>query len=197
MMALTPGTPTVPWARCAAAAAAGEVAPGWGRAEPAERSAVSATMTEATPGSALTTASARLRTGSQAFTTAASTVMEKNTLPSETTMSDRAPVLGKASPSGLATRSRLARTSLFVSAIRLSMTAAGQTPRGRNVYTQIGTGAARSTERTGVWRFPNADHLKRSAEAGSALILEFPLGTGDYQSKTSTTSSPQLRPALL
>src|ERR1700720_3292826 len=140
MMAPTPGTPTVPWARCAAAAAAGEVAPGCGRAEPAERSAVSATMTEATPGNALTTASARLRTGSQAFTTAPSTVMEKNTFPSETTMSDRAPVLGKARPSGLATRSRLARTSLLVNAIKASMTTAGQTPRGRNFYTQIGTG---------------------------------------------------------
>src|SRR5215813_444162 len=61
MMAPTPGTPTVPWARCAAAAAAGEVAPGRGR--PAARSAVNATITEPTPGSALTAASARLRTG--------------------------------------------------------------------------------------------------------------------------------------
>src|SRR5260370_6554964 len=34
MMASTPGTPTVPWARCAAAAAAGEVAPGAEAARP-------------------------------------------------------------------------------------------------------------------------------------------------------------------
>ena len=72
MMAPTPGTPMVPWARCAAAAAAGEVAPRLrprrrGAAARRTRSAVSATMTEATPGSALTAASARLRTGSQAF----------------------------------------------------------------------------------------------------------------------------------
>src|SRR5260370_40580050 len=129
MMASTPGTPTVPWARCADAAAAGEVAPGRGR--PAARSAVSATITEVTPGSALTAASARLRTGSHAFTTAASTVIEKKTLPSDTTMSDKALVLGKASPSGLATRSRLARTSLFVNAMRLSKPAA-ESPSGPN-----------------------------------------------------------------
>src|SRR5262249_16369328 len=109
-----------PWARCAAAAAAGDVAPGRGR--PAARSAVSATMTEATPGSALTAASARLRTGSHAFTAAASTVMEKKTLPSDTTMSDSAPVWGNASPSGLSTRSRLASTSLFVNAMKALQT---------------------------------------------------------------------------
>src|SRR6516164_76450 len=83
MIAPTPGTPTVPCARCAAAAAAGDVAPGCGRAPGvgplAVRSAVNATMTDATPGNALTAASARLRTGSQAFTTPASTVIEKNT----------------------------------------------------------------------------------------------------------------------
>src|SRR5450755_574539 len=43
MMAPTPGTATVPWARCAAAAAAGGVVPGCGRgvaSRPAERSSV-------------------------------------------------------------------------------------------------------------------------------------------------------------
>jgi hypothetical protein len=83
-----------------------------------------------TPGSALTAASARRRTGSQAGTAAASTVIEKNTLPSATTMSDSAPVLGSGSPDGLATAARLARTSLLVNAILLSMTAAGRTGPG-------------------------------------------------------------------
>src|SRR5258708_7478084 len=46
-------------------------------------------------------------------------------------MSDKALVLGKASPSGLATRSRLARTSLFVNAMRLSKPAA-ESPSGPN-----------------------------------------------------------------
>jgi len=95
------------------------------------RSAVSATITEVTPGMTLTAASARLRTGSQAWTTAAFTVMEKNTLPSATRISDRTPVFGSGSPSGLLTPSRLARTSLLVNAISHSTTAAGQTPRGQ------------------------------------------------------------------
>ena len=149
MMAPTPGIAVVPWVRCVAAAAAGDVGPGCGRAGAgadaalAVRSAVSATITEATPGRARTAASARLRTGSQAFTTAASTVMEKNTWPSETTISDRAPVFGNAIPSGLATRSRLARTSVLVTVIKLSMAAAGQTPRGRPGYTSDRNGRAK------------------------------------------------------
>ena len=80
---------------------------------------------------AFTADSARLRTGSQAWTTAAFTVMEKNTLPSATRMSDRTPVFGSGSPSGLLTPSRLARTSLLLNAILHSMTTAGQTPRGQ------------------------------------------------------------------
>ncbi len=73
-----------------------------------------------------------LRTGSQACTTAASTVIEKNTLPSVTMMSDS--VAGLAASDALRdcfTPSRLARTSLLVTAIAFSMAAAGQTPRGR------------------------------------------------------------------
>src|ERR1700676_403853 len=103
-------------------------------------------MTEGTPGIPLTPRSPRLRTGSQAWTTAAFTVMEKNTLPSATRMSDRTPVLGSGSPSGLLTPSRLARTSLLVNAILYSMTTEGQTPRGQISRYNIRTVADRSTE---------------------------------------------------
>src|SRR5436190_21709211 len=90
MMAPTPGRPgagvdcgvgrgRAPAAGCAGAAA---------RAPPGVRSPVSAIMADTTPGTARTAASAALRTASQAGTAAASTVIEKNTLPSVTTTSD-------------------------------------------------------------------------------------------------------------
>ena len=72
-------------------------------AAPPLRSAVSATIADCTPGIALTASSARFRTDSQACTTPASTVIEKNTLPSVATMSDSAPVFGSGVPSGAAT----------------------------------------------------------------------------------------------
>src|ERR1700676_1630955 len=103
-------------------------------------------MTEGTPGIPLTPRSPRLRTGSQAWTTAAFTVMEKNTLPSATRMSDRTPVLGSGSPSGLLTPSRLARTPLLVNAILCSVTTAGQTPRGQMTGYNIRTADERSTD---------------------------------------------------
>ena len=71
-----------------------------GGAAPPVRSAVSATIADGTPGIAFTASSARLRTGSQACTAPASTVIEKNTLPSLTTISDSVPVSGSAVPSG-------------------------------------------------------------------------------------------------
>ena len=99
MIASTPGTP---WRGLAARrrAAAGGAA-GAGRA-PADalRSAVRAIIADCTPGTARTACSARLRTGSQAFTAPASTLIEKNTLPSLTTTSESAPVLGSGVPSG-------------------------------------------------------------------------------------------------
>ncbi len=64
---------------------------------------MSATIADVTPGTARTAASAALRTGSHACTTAASTVIEKNTLPSDTMISDSLPVFGKGVPSGVAT----------------------------------------------------------------------------------------------
>src|SRR5579863_635168 len=53
-----------------------------GAPAPGARSAVSATMTDFTPGTVRIACSARSRTASQALTAAASTVIDKNTLPS-------------------------------------------------------------------------------------------------------------------
>jgi hypothetical protein len=60
-----------------------------------------------------------LRTGSQAFTAAASTVMEKKTLPSLTTISDKVPVCGKGRPSGAGILARLSRICSLLSAITI------------------------------------------------------------------------------
>ncbi len=89
-------------------AGAGRVAP------PPLRSAVNATMADCTPAIAFTTCSACFRTGSQACTAAASTLIEKNTLPSLATMSDSVPVLGNGVPSGPATWLSAASTSSLV-----------------------------------------------------------------------------------
>src|SRR5882672_2787726 len=86
---------------------------GAARAAPAARSPVSATIADTTPGMARTAASAALRTGSHACTTAASTVIEKNTLPSLTTTSESLPVAVNDAPSGLFTCASLASTSSF------------------------------------------------------------------------------------
>ena len=87
---------------------------GAARAAPAARSPVSATMADLTPGTARTAASAALRTGSQAGTTAASTVIEKNTLPSLTTTSESLPVPVSGAPSGLFTAASAASTCSLV-----------------------------------------------------------------------------------
>ena len=94
------------WAGCGPRAAA-----------PGLRSAVSATSADCTPGMARTAFSAASRTGSQAFTVAASTVSEKNTLPSLTTMSDSTRASGKVSPVGEATFARAARTCSLLTAM--------------------------------------------------------------------------------
>ena len=73
---------------------------------------------------ARTTASARLRTGSQCCTAAASTVIEKKTLPSLTTMSDTVPVSVNGDPSGLATLASATTTSSFDTAMTISLRAA-------------------------------------------------------------------------
>src|SRR6478736_4699501 len=72
-------------------------------AAPALRSAVSAIMATLTPGTARTAASACARTPSQARASAASTLIEKNTLPSVTEIADSTLALVKATPRGDAT----------------------------------------------------------------------------------------------
>src|SRR3979409_2771129 len=85
-----------------------------GAAEPALRSAVSAIMATVTPGMARTAASALARTLSQARASAASTLIEKNTLPSLAVMADSTSALVKATPRGDATLAKLSRTCCCV-----------------------------------------------------------------------------------
>ncbi len=77
-------------------------------------------MTDCTPGTARTAFSARSRTLSHCFTAAASTVMEKNTLPSVATMSESLPLCGSGTPSGPETEASLARTSSLSNAMPAS-----------------------------------------------------------------------------
>src|SRR5262245_60064776 len=133
MIASTPGTAGC----CPAGARPCGRAPGGGAADgraaggavggraPVERSPVSATIAETTPGTARTAASAALRTGSQAGTSAASTVIEKNTLPSVTITSDSLPVAGSGLPSGLLTAASAVRTVVLSTAVQISGSASG------------------------------------------------------------------------
>ena len=81
--------------------AARELADGDG--DPGLRSAVSAIIAAATPGIARTAASACARTSSHARASAASTLIEKNTLPSVTEIADSTLALVRATPRGDAT----------------------------------------------------------------------------------------------
>src|SRR6478735_5539908 len=92
----------------AAALGGGEVA------APALRSAVSAIMATLTPGMARTAVSACARTLSQARASAASTLIEKNTLPSLTVTGDSTLELVKATPRGELTLARASRTCCCV-----------------------------------------------------------------------------------
>src|SRR5581483_414413 len=85
-----------------------------GAAWPALRSAVSATIATSTPGMARTAASAAARTLSQARASAASTLMEKNTLPSLAVTGDSTLALVKATPRGEATLANASRTCCCV-----------------------------------------------------------------------------------
>src|SRR3984893_18506059 len=87
---------------------------GGGAAEPALRSAVSAIMAAVTPGMARTAASASARTPSHARASAASTLIEKNTLPSLTDIADNTLALVKATPRGDFTLARPSRTCCCV-----------------------------------------------------------------------------------
>src|SRR5882724_657260 len=87
---------------------------GGGAAEPGLRSAVSAIMATVTPGMARTAASAWARTLSQARASAASTLIEKNTLPSLTVIADSTLASVKAAPCGDATLARQSSTCCCV-----------------------------------------------------------------------------------
>src|ERR1700677_1850643 len=126
IMAATPGMP----ARAAGPGAAPAAPAPWrgggvedcgGRGAaaplPGARSAVSATITERTPGTPRTALSAFARTLSHALTFAASTVMEQNTLPSVTRMSESFPLCVSGVPSGVGTAASFASTSSLSDAI--------------------------------------------------------------------------------
>src|SRR5216683_2848706 len=83
-------------------------------AEPGLRSAVSAIMATVTPGIARTAASAPARTLSQARASAASTLIEKNTLPSLIDIADNTLPSVKATPRGDITLARASRTCCCV-----------------------------------------------------------------------------------
>jgi hypothetical protein len=78
------------------------------------RSAVSAIMAVVTPGMARTAASVAARTLSQARACAASTLIEKNTLPSFTVTADSTLASVKATPSGDFTPASAFRTRCCV-----------------------------------------------------------------------------------
>jgi len=71
-------------------------------------------MATVTPGMARTAASAWARTLSQARASAASTLIEKNTLPSVTVMADSTSAWVKATPRGDATLASVSRTCCCV-----------------------------------------------------------------------------------
>src|SRR6267142_251374 len=100
----TPGECECAW-RCGAGAGGGE---------PGLRSAVSAIIAAVTPGSARTAASACARTLSQARASVASTLIEKNTLPSLTDIADRTLASVRATPRGDITLARVSRTCCCV-----------------------------------------------------------------------------------
>jgi hypothetical protein len=79
-------------------------------------------MTDLVSGSARTVASAAFRTASQRGTAPASTLIEKNTLPSVATMSESRPLFESAEPSGVATDAKLASTSSLVTGIDAPLT---------------------------------------------------------------------------
>src|SRR3954453_18810974 len=87
---------------------------GGAAAEPGLRSAVSAINATVTPGIARTAASAWVRTLSHARASAASTLIDKNTLPSLTDTGDKTSASVKATPRGDITLARPSRTCCCV-----------------------------------------------------------------------------------
>ena len=91
-------------------------------------------MTDFTPGMARTAASACARTLSHCLTAPASTVMEKNTLPSLATMSETLPVAASGRPSGVGTPASVARTSSLSVAMGAVLLARPFSDRRRTDY---------------------------------------------------------------
>src|SRR3984885_9597266 len=87
---------------------------GGGAAGAALRSAVGALLAAVTPGMGRAAASASARVLSQARASAASTLIEKSTLPSLTVIADNTPALLKATPRGDITLARPSRTCCCV-----------------------------------------------------------------------------------
>src|SRR6202012_3755638 len=104
---------------------------GGGGAAPALRSAVSATIAVVTPGMARTAGSACARMLSQARASAASTLIEKNTLPSLTEIADSTFALVKATPRGDITLARPSRTCCCVTLPAHLLTKTGVRPLKR------------------------------------------------------------------
>src|SRR4051794_40746939 len=115
-----------PWACLAGAAAA-----------PGLRSAVSAIIAAVTPGIARTAASACARTLSQARASAASTLMEKNTLPSVTEIADSTLALVRGTPRGEATCLRESRICCCVTLTRASPEALSVLSENRALLSRI------------------------------------------------------------
>ena len=122
---------------CACRCGAGAADANSGLGEPGLRSAVSAIIAAATPGIARTAASACARTLSQARASAASTLMEKNTLPSETEIADSTLALVKGTPRGDATCLRQSRTCCCVTLTRASPEAASVLSENRALLSCI------------------------------------------------------------
>jgi len=105
----------------AARRAHGDAAPG--AARPENRACVrrsSATIATVTPGIARTADSAFARTLSQARASAASTLIEKNTLPSLADMADNTLASVKATPRGDATLARASKPAAASRSMRIS-----------------------------------------------------------------------------
>src|SRR6266851_9492233 len=169
MIASTPGIPCTASPRAAGRPPAGAPCAGRGDGAPALRSAVKATRADCTPGSARTASSAHLRTGSHILTAAASTLIEKNTLPSPATTSDSVPLLGNGTPSGDLTPASAASTCSFETAILLNTLPSSSATRrhaGWNGPTRWLTSAPARRNHTGY----------RDRRAGVAVRQTDPIG---------------------
>ncbi len=133
---------------------------GGAAAEPGLRSAVSAIIATVTPGMARTAASAWARTLSQARASVASTLIEKNTLPSLTDIADRTLASVKATPRGDITLARVSRTCCCVTLNAHLLIVSDAThmsgPAQKATEPQHHPGARRAPIRPAPWRPRNS-----------------------------------------